>query len=102
MLGPVRGLHADGTQILAAVEFVAVTIELAGDACSRTEVAAFTTVAGRKVWLCPHFGDLNVPAAAMILIHEALHAAGLTERPRDPSGLLPPEINRLVAASCGR
>lgn len=92
--------HADGARILAAVEFDAATIELLGEPCSRTGVAAFTTVSGRRIWLCPHFGDLKVPAAAMILIHEALHAAGLSERPADPRGLLPFAINRLVAASC--
>lgn len=94
--------HADGVQLLAAVEFHAAAIDLLTDTCSRPGVAAFTTVAGRRIWLCPHFGDLGVPAAAMILIHEALHAAGLTERPSDPNGLMPQEINRLVAASCSR
>lgn len=94
--------HADGAQLLAAIEFEAATIDVVSDTCSRSGVAAFTTVGGRKIWLCPHFGDLTVPAAAMIIIHEALHAAGLTERPADPRGLLPQEINQLVAASCSR
>ena len=94
--------HADGVQLLAALDFEASTSAVLGDTCSRVGVTAFTTVGGRKVRLCPHFGDLEVPAAAMILIHEVLHAAGLTERPADPHGLLPQEINRLVAVNCSR
>jgi hypothetical protein len=57
---------------------------------------------GRTIKLCPGFGVLPVPKATVILIHELLHTAGMSERPLDPNGLLPQEINRLVAVSCGR
>jgi hypothetical protein len=93
---------ADGLDLLARVEFHAVTIESTGRTCDRSGVAAFTTVKSSRIRLCPGFGVLPVPAAAVILIHELLHAAGMSEKPIDPKGLTPPEINRLVAVSCFR
>jgi len=38
----------------------------------------------------------------LILIHEVLHDAGMSEKPADPNGLTSQEINRLVSARCGR
>ncbi len=92
----------DGAELLASVEFDAATFELFGDTCSRGGVAAFTEVRGRKIRLCPGFGLLTVQGAAVILIHEALHVAGLSERHVDPHGLAPQQINHMVAVSCLR
>jgi hypothetical protein len=50
-------------------------------------VTAFTTVGGRVTWLCPEFGNLGPRAAALMLIHEALHAAGMPERPATAGAL---------------
>lgn len=44
---------------------------------------------------------LDTSHAAATLIHEALHYAGLTERPSDPRGLSTNEINRVVRTQCG-
>ncbi len=66
----------------------------------RTQAAAFTTVAGTQTCLCRNFSTLSINEAAVILIHEALHHAGLNEKPPDPNALTPPEINRLVKSSC--
>jgi hypothetical protein len=92
----------NGLELLTVVEFESATMEMVGDTCSRGGVAAFTKVKGRTIKLCPGFGVLPVPKATVILIHELLHTAGMSERPLDPNGLLPQEINRLVAVSCGR
>jgi hypothetical protein len=92
----------DGLELLAMVEFESATMEMVGDTCSRGGVAAFTKVSGRTIRLCPGFGVLPVPEATVILIHELLHTAGMSEKPLDPDGLLPQEINQLVAVSCGR
>lgn len=93
---------ADGLELLARVEFDAATLELTGGTCDRGGVAAFTNVKSRRIRLCPGFAVLSVPAATVILIHETLHTAGMSERPIDPNGLAPQEINRLVATSCFR
>ena len=59
-------------------------------------------VVGSRRWegLCPSFGDLSSKQAAVVLIHEALHHAGLTEQPADPLGMTPDQRNQLVEASC--
>ena len=90
----------DGRELLAAVEFNGALFEKVGDTCGRNGVAAFTEVKSKRIRLCPGFAVLSVPAAALILIHEVLHSAGLSEKPLDPNGLTPQEINRLVAVSC--
>lgn len=63
-------------------------------------VAAFTQVGGHRCWLCPHFGSLSTTAGAMILIHEALHGAGLSEGSVTSGTASPQEINRMVRLAC--
>ncbi|MDD5563138.1 MAG: hypothetical protein PHQ91_05455 [Thermoanaerobaculaceae bacterium] len=92
----------DGLELFKIVEFEAAAIESTGTTCDRGGVPAFTGVGGRRIRLCPGFGLLSVPAAAVILIHELLHTAGMSEKPMDPNGLTPQEINRLVGTSCRR
>jgi hypothetical protein len=62
---------------------------------------AYTMVGGGPTWLCRDFWRLSDKRAAMIIIHEALHHAGLTEWPRDPDGMRSVAINRMVAERCG-
>jgi len=64
-------------------------------------VTAFTGVGQPHTRLCPAFADLTNDQAVTILLHEALHFAGLSERPLDPRGLTPLQINRMVEAACG-
>jgi len=52
--------------------------------------------------LCASFGRLEAGEAAVQLIHEALHVAGMNEFPNDPGGKTPSEISRLVRYSCFR
>ena len=49
------------------------------------------------VGLCAQFGRIRVAEASQVLIHEALHNAGLSEQPHDPDGLTPDEIDEMVA-----
>lgn len=67
--------------------------------CARG-VSAFTEVGSRVTYLCRGFGRLAAPQAAMTLVHEALHLAGLEEAPNLPDALSSAEINGLVASSC--
>jgi hypothetical protein len=62
---------------------------------------AYTFVGGGPTWLCRKFSRLSDNKAAMIIIHEALHHAGLTERPKDPKGMTAAAINRMVSKRCG-
>ena len=52
-------------------------------ACLRP-VPAFTCVGCPQTVVCPSFLRLGAAAGATILIHEALHFAGLKERPTHP------------------
>lgn len=67
--------------------------------CRNTQ-AAFTFVGTRQTWLCRNFAELPRTRAAVVLIHEALHYAGWSEKPRDPEALAPDAINRVVAQVC--
>jgi hypothetical protein len=92
-------LGADGLDTLSFT-----TYSPAGDGWQREVCAsseAFTTVGGGRVWLCGGFGWLSDEDAAAVLLHEALHSAGLGERPLDPTGPTPDEIDRMVASGCG-
>jgi hypothetical protein len=61
---------------------------------------AYTTVGGRPVWICRHFGRVVPEDAAAAVIHEALHLAGLDEDPRGRSAATSIEISREVRKAC--
>jgi len=58
-------------------------------------------VGGGPVRVCRDFSRLSDSQAAMVIIHEALHHAGLTEYPQDPNGMTSNQINGMVAEQCG-
>ncbi|HUK14190.1 MAG TPA: hypothetical protein VLW17_12885 [Thermoanaerobaculaceae bacterium] len=64
------------------------------------QAAAFTCVGCLQTVLCPAFSNLDTVNAAAILIHEALHQAGLPERPPTPDAMSSLEITRVVETSC--
>jgi hypothetical protein len=63
--------------------------------------AAITMVGSRVTKLCPCFGDLDRRAAATIVIHEALHQAGMHESPATAGAPSSEQINRMVRDACG-
>jgi hypothetical protein len=90
----------------SGVEMMAHTFYVAPSAVERREfcvggVTAFTQVGSRVTRLCPVFGDVHRRTAALTLIHEALHSAGMTESPSTAGALTPSEINHLVKMACG-
>jgi hypothetical protein len=89
----------DGAELLGRVRFDGAAFETSFSTC-KTGVAAYTTVGSHQIVLCPGLGGIPVPGAALILIHEALHCAGMTEKPSDPNGLTAREINLMVKVSC--
>jgi hypothetical protein len=93
-------LGADGTEVLTATLYFPVAnsgrrVKLCPTSSAHTVVGASAT------WLCPEFKRLPVERAALVLIHEALHHAGLTEHPVDPKGMTSLAINRMVKKNCG-
>jgi len=94
-------LGADGLAILDGIVYSQNEVVEARRKCGQG-IAAFTQVRGNQVRLCPFFATLGTSGGATVLIHEALHSAGLTERPPDPSAMTALEITRMVAKNCGR
>ena len=90
----------------SGVEKMARTFYVAPSAVERREfcvggVTAFTQVGSRVTRLCPAFGDMDRRNAALTLIHEALHSAGMPESPSTDGAMTPGEINDLVGTACG-
>jgi hypothetical protein len=67
----------------------------------RRGAAAVTAVGSAEVRLCLSFGSLQVSNAAITLLHEALHYAGLGEWPSSPDAMTSAQINLMVRDACG-
>jgi hypothetical protein len=91
-------LGADGLEVLARSLYYGVPLPRERTICRQT--SAFTNVGGRVTRLCRSFSRLRDDQAAVVLIHEALHQAGLTEKPMDPQALDSAQINELVTDHC--
>ena len=63
-------------------------------------VDAYTAVGAVRVMICRQFFQLHRRTKTAVLIHEALHAAGMSEAPHDPDGMTPEEINEMVEEAC--
>ena len=93
-------LDAEGTATLGRVIFLPIgRAQARGDVCRG--VSAYTMLGGGPVRVCRDFSRLSDSQAAMVIIHEALHHAGLTEYPQDPKGMTSREINGMVSERCG-
>jgi hypothetical protein len=69
-------------------------------ALCRRGVIAVTEVNGSRTRICPNIRRVSRPLLASILIHEALHHAGMSEAPFDPLAPTSAEITRRVKVSC--
>ncbi len=75
-----------------------------GVPCNDGATSAWTLNAGSGypyVFLCNQFKDLPLNEAAVILIHEALHVAGLKESPATPGKPTTHQIQNQVRQTCG-
>jgi hypothetical protein len=70
-----------------------------GGDCSG-KVRALTCVGCPQIRLCRSFAELNVTGAAVIVLHEALHTAGMRESPALPDALTAWQINQVVTQNC--
>jgi hypothetical protein len=58
-------------------------------------------VGGAPTWICRNVTSYSDEHVALVLIHEALHHAGLSERNLDRRAMSSGDINKKVARSCG-
>jgi len=65
------------------------------------KVLAYTKVGGTPTWICRHFSRVSTETAAIAVIHEALHHAGLKEWPHDRMAMTSVEITEMVTTACG-
>jgi hypothetical protein len=71
-------LGADGIEMLQSTIYLAPRFDFELKACA-AGATAFTFVGRRETRLCNRFGRLSRQWAAVLLLHEALHFAGLGE-----------------------
>ena len=91
---------ADGFEALGSMYFYPIgKHEVMPGVCRG--VATYTLVGGGPVWVCRRFSRLTNNQAAMIIIREALHHAGLGERPHDDDAMTSAAISHMVANRCG-
>jgi hypothetical protein len=91
-------LGADGTDVLSNTYYVPADLKSELRVCRRAH--GFTIVNGAPTWLCRNFGRLQDHRAAVVLLHEGLHHAGLDEWPHDPDGPRPRAIDKMVEDAC--
>jgi len=89
----------DGLNMLSTTLYYQADLKMEKQLCPRA--VAFTVVGGAPTWVCEQFAKLNDRRAAKVLLHEALHHAGMDEWPHDPEGLTPSAIDDLVEQACG-
>jgi len=92
-------LGADGVEALSTTMYYPADLKMERRVCRRA--LAYSLVGGAPTWLCRRFSHLSDERAATVLLHEALHHAGMDEWPHDPDGLAPRKIDKLVEESCG-
>jgi hypothetical protein len=92
-------LGADGAEVLSTTVYSGPQTDFESEVCGRS--TAFTAVGRPDTRLCPGFGDLKSDDAAVVLIHEALHHAGLEEAPGHEGALTAVEIDEIVVKHCG-
>ena len=92
-------LGADGEEMLNTTLYFPVAANNRRDGICR-QAAAYTKVGAKSTFICPEFSRLSDKRAAMFLVHEALHHAGLSEKPLDRRGMTSLEINTMVGRKC--
>ncbi len=92
-------LALDGMEALSRTYYEPATAPSDLAFCARGAVA-LSDLGGRRTRLCGNFNSHSRRDQAAHLIHEALHIAGMSEKPIDPNGLTPHEITVLVKAAC--
>ena len=95
-----RALRSWQVAGLVALALIVVTIPVSQWRRDDRE-AAVTSEGSAPTFVCRKFSRISKREGAMILIHEALHHAGMGEWPKDPKALTSQAINQLVEEACG-
>jgi hypothetical protein len=93
-------LVVSGNQMLSETFYAPPSAARTDDSCDFGALA-YTHVGSPVTHLCAGFGRLTTDEAAIVLIHEALHYAGLEEAPFYEGALTSTEINLMVYSACG-
>lgn len=91
-------LGADARETLESVLYLPAPPESEASACRHA--LAHTFVGDSRTWVCRSITEISDSQAAMVIIHEALHHAGLSERGRDRRARTSTDINELVSVRC--
>jgi hypothetical protein len=92
-------LGADAFEILKTGLYFPADPAKETSVCRRT--MAQTYVGGAPTWICRRVTSYPDETVAIVLIHEALHHAGLAEDKNDRTAMSSASIDRKVRKSCG-
>jgi hypothetical protein len=91
-------LGADATETLKAGLYFPASPARETSVCRRS--MAQTYVGGAPTWICRCVTSYSDEHVALVVIHEALHHAGLTEKPHDRKAMSSGAINKMVGTKC--
>lgn len=94
-----EGLAMHGEQALCGTLYIAAPQNLERGRCARS--FAITHVGSPVTFVCSTLRRESAARVAGVLIHEALHHAGLSEQPADPAAMTSAQITKMVRAKCG-
>ncbi len=92
---------ADGARILLDADYRAALPGEAGGHCEKGASAFTGMTTGRTAVCADAFLKLRPHVRAVVLLHEALHTAGVGQHPVHPGGMTPRQIDAMVGRSCG-
>jgi hypothetical protein len=92
-------LNMDGLEALGRNQYQPVRSDAERADCARG-VHAYTAVGHDRIMICRYFHVQTERIKIGILIHEALHTAGMGEAPRDPDGMTAEQITEMVEKAC--
>ena len=90
---------ADGARLLLDADYRVARPGEAGGLCEQG-ASAFTGMTSGRTAFCQSFLKLPAHRRAIVLLHEALHVAGMGQHPLHPGAMTAREINGVVARSC--
>jgi hypothetical protein len=92
-------LGSDGFEALSTTLYYPAELRQEHEVCRRAD--AYTIVGGAPTWLCRRFARVTDRRAALLVLHEALHHAGLDEWPHDRTAQSSESINDMISEACG-
>jgi len=92
-------LGKDGVAVINRTLYYPANARMETKVCWRAY--AFTEVGIRPTWICRRLWQLPVWRQALVLLHEALHHAGLEEWPHSKGAAHSSTVSGRVAAACG-